>query len=283
MPRLSHRIAAVASFAVLTIAGTRPAFAEDSPSGDVLPPLPAPQDEAAPRSNTVTLRGDTPIVQAQTVQTNHVDTVVVAQPGSTVTVPANVTVHSRSQREYAPDPGRKAALIASPIVFGVGALVAGIAYLSAQGQTECTAATDANGNWHENCQKQDGKVGLWTYNVIVAGVPSAPRWVVGDVMGALVYTGARTASVVIASTVDWGHDNSAWLGPFMLGVLAPLTLGIVDLATTPHREDLAPKDDGRATEARAPSGFRISAIAPTTLTDPTHKVNGGMLNLSASF
>ncbi len=279
MPRPSLRVAAAASFfAVLSIVASRPAFAQDTPDEEALPPLPKPPPEVTPAGHTKASRDDTAVVQAQVVQTNRVDTVIVAEPGS------NVTVHPSSHREYAPDPGRKAAIIAAPIVFGVGSALAGITYL-ARGTT-CNTTFDANGS-HENCQSSDGKVALWTYNIIVAGVPSTPRWVVGDVMGALVYTGARTASVVVASAIDWGHnDSSSWLGPFMLGFAVPITLGIVDLATTPHREDLAPKDDGHdAHEARAaaPTGFRVSAIAPSTLEDPSHKVNGAMLNLSATF
>jgi hypothetical protein len=282
MPRLSHRFAAAASVTVLALACSAPAFADDSGDPGELPALPKPASEDAPARSDAPAKDDIPVVQARVVKTNRVDTVVVAQAGS------QVTVSPRSHREYAPDPGRKAAIIASPIVFGVGGAVAGIAYLTARGSstTSCPVTDNSNNQWQNNCttDNNNGTAALWTYNIIVAGVPSAPRWVVGDVMGAVVYTGLRTASVVAASTIQWGSDTSAWIGPFMLGFLAPVTLGIVDLATTPHREDLRPHDPQHDDpEAKAQTGFHIASIAPITLTDPEHKVNGAMLTVGATF
>jgi hypothetical protein len=283
MPRLSHRFAAAASVTVLALACSAPAFADDSADQGALPPLPKPTAEDGPARTDAPSKDDIPVVQARVVKTNRVDTVVVAEEGS------HVTVSPRSHREYAPDPARKAAIIASPIVFGVGSAVAGIAYLTARSNPTTTCATTFSSSTQTqstNCttNPNNGDAALWTYNVIVAGVPSAPRWVVGDVMGALVYTGLRTASVVTASTVQWGNDTSSWIGPFMFGFLAPITLGIVDLATTPHREDLHPHDSQHDDpEAKAQTGFRISSIAPTTLTDADRKVNGAMLTVGATF
>jgi hypothetical protein len=274
MTRSSHRIAAVATAAVLAFAGSTPAFADDSSDDGALPPLPKPAVEDAPAPADTPAKDDIRVVHAKTVKANHVDTVVVAEEGSTV------TVHPRSHREYAPDPGRKAAII------GVGAAVAGLAYLSEHGQTTCTGGFSSNQTVVTNtCTTNDASAALWTYNVIVAAVPSTPRWVVGDVMGALIYTGLRTASVVTASTIQWGNDASSWVGPFMLGFLAPVTLGIVDLATTPHREDLRPHDGQHddPADAKAQTGFHVSSIAPTTLMDPEHRVNGAMLTLGATF
>jgi hypothetical protein len=280
MLRPSHRIAAATSVTVLALAFSAPAFADDS-ADQGLPTLPRPASEDGPAPAEAPPKDDIPVVQARVVKTNHVDTVVVAEEGS------HVTVSPRSHPEYAPDPGRKAAIIAAPIVFGVGAAVAGIAYLSTHGNSSCTTTfSSANQQTYTNCTSESGNAALWTYNVIVAGVPSAPRWVVGDVMGALIYTGLRTASVVTASTIQWGNDSSSsWIGPFMFGFLAPITLGIVDLATTPHREDLRPRDPQQHDdpEAKAQTGFRVSSIAPTTLTDADHKVNGAMLTLGATF
>jgi hypothetical protein len=276
MPRSSHRIASVATAAVLALACSTPAFADDSSDDGALPPLPKPTAEDAPGRAAGSSKDDIPVVRAKVVNANHVDTVVVADDD------APPTVHPRSHREFAPDPGRKAAIIAAPIVFGVGAAVAGIAYLSEHGQTTCVGFSSPNGQTVTNsCATNDASAALWTYNVIVAAVPSTPRWVVGDVMGALIYTGLRTASVVTASTIQWGNDPSSWIGPFMLGFLAPVTLGIVDLATTPHREDLRPHDD--PADAKAQTGLRLSSIAPTTLMDPEHRVNGAMLTVGATF
>jgi hypothetical protein len=203
-------------------------------------------------------------VHADVVQTQRIDTVVVAQPGSQVTLHEEHAAH-----DYAPDPARRAAMIASPIVFGLGGAVAGIAYTTA----------------HANCYGSDcGNSSLVLYDLIVTGVPSAPRWVVGDVSGALIYTGLRGASVAAASLISWGNDSQSWVGPFMLGFLAPVTLGIVDLATTPHREDLVPPPDGGHPEqSRSQTTPRLTGLSPMPLTDAHHRVSGGALGIAATF
>jgi hypothetical protein len=207
---------------------------------------------------------------AGVVNTNHVDTVVVAESGSQVTVNGN----GKGADRYAPDPARKAAIIASPIFFGVAGAVFGIAYLSQHATQTCTY----NGNGGASCTQNNGTPSLVAYDLTVAIVPSVPRWAVGDVNGALIFTGLRGASVLVASVVSWGNDGSSWMGPFTLGFLAPVTLAIVDLATTPHREDLrAPR------EAAVAPRFRVTSIAPTALTDPAHHLRGAALGLSATF
>jgi hypothetical protein len=273
--------------AVFALGGLAPrwAHAQDAAAAP-LPTLPAPDDDAASAPPVrATTKTDTPIVSAGTVHTNHVDTVVVAEPGS------NVTVHgsgdggsSDGHREYAPDPGRKAAIIASPIVFGVGGAVAGITYLTARAQTNCTTSGVGYGTTYSStttCTHGDTVPPLVLYDVIVGAVPSTPRWVVGDVGGALLYTGLRGGSLLVASVVDWGNGQNNWIGPFTLGFLLPITLGIVDLATSPHREDLQPtpkpQQDARLLHPR------ITALSPVALTDAEHRVNGAVLDLSATF
>jgi hypothetical protein len=265
----------------LVCSAPRSAFAQDPPS-DPLPPLPAADGDPAPPPVRATTKTDTSIVTAGVVRTNHVDTVVVAEPGSQVTVHRDAPGH----HDYAPDGGRKAALIASPIVLGLGAAVFGIAYLTARGQSNCTYDNTYNSGTgqyvgSENCTSGDTVPPLVMYDVIVGAVPSAPRWVVGDVGGALLYTGARGASLVVASVVDWGNGSNNWIGPFTLGFLVPMTLAIVDLATTPHREDMVPTkpspDEGHLLRPR------ITGLSPVALTDAEHRVNGGVLNLTASF
>jgi hypothetical protein len=123
---------------------------------------------------------------------------------------------------YAPDPGRKAAIIAAPIVYGLATVVTGMQILTAD-------------------RDQDRTTGLIAYGTVQTIVPSVPRMVVGDLGTAMVYGLVRGGSVAVASLVDWGKGDGAWQGPFYLGFLLPVTLGIVDLALTPHREDLAPK------------------------------------------
>jgi hypothetical protein len=258
----------------------RAARAQDSGDGS-LPQLPAEKADANSSPARGTVKTDTPVVAAGTVRTNHVDTVVVAEPGSTVTV--HGADSKRPQREYAPDPARKAAIIAAPIVFGVGAATAGIAYLVTKGQQSCSFSSSGNG-YEDTCTTNDATPSLVLYDVIVGAVPSTPRWVVGDVTGALIYTGIRGASLATASLVSWGNGSQSWIGPFTFAFLIPVTLGIVDLATTPHREDLQPPPTQPAPD-QAALGFRprITGLTPIATTDAEHRVNGGILSLGATF
>jgi hypothetical protein len=267
-------LTASALLSVLSFA-SRGAYAQDPPA-EPLPPLPAePQSAPAPRATTTT---DTPVVAAGVVRTNRVDTVVVAEPGS------NVTVHGRSEakKEYEPDPARKAAIIASPIILGVGGIAAGVAYLSAHNATNCNS-NYVNGQYTYSCTHGDQVPPLVLYDVIVGAVPSAPRWIVGDVSGALLYTGLRGGSLLVASVVNWGSDTSSWIGPFTLGFLLPVTLAIVDLATTPHREDLQPAPPKPSTDESRALRPRITGITPVAITNPERRIDGMSLNLSATF
>lgn len=282
--RHPHRFAIALTLAALSGLGARSAWADkpattpspsetsdgdeapnESPTPRPLPALPGPRSE-------VERDGDTPVVNAGVVRTNHVDTVVVAEPGS------NVTVHGDAgHREYGSDPARKAAIIAAPIFFGVGGAATGLAYLAARADSSC----NGNNVRGTTCQTSATPT-LVLYDTIVAAVPSAPRWVVGDFAGALIYTGLRSASVVVASVVNWGNDASSWVGPFMLGFLTPVTLGIVDLATTPHREDLQRTHGPPEPQASAPRPA-ITSVTPVALTDPDRHVRGGMIAVSARF
>jgi hypothetical protein len=203
------------------------------------------------------------------VQTQHVDTVVVAEPGS------RVAVHNAEASPYAPDPARKGAIIASSIGWGLGALVLGGGYLGTHGSETCTYAT---GSGASQCTHNGATDWLVAYDLDMAIVPSIPRWVVGDVSGALIFTGLRGASVAAASLVQWSDDA---FGPVVLGFLVPVTLGVVDLVFTPHRESLQ-RDDAPRT-ASATGGLHLLSLAPAPVTGPDRRVDGGSLHLTASF
>jgi hypothetical protein len=190
---------------------------------------------------------------AGVVQTNHVDTVIVVQPGS------NVNVTQPSAEPHAPyvvDTARRDALIVTPIAWGIGTFVTGIGYLGKE------ASGSPAGGW------------LAAYDVNMAFVPSIPRWVVGDWTGAAVFTGLRAASVISASLLPWKDA----LGPTTLGFLVPVALGAIDLATTPRRE-LTPPPPTTAKK----TGPSLTGVAPVALSDPNHHVNGGLVSLQATF
>ncbi len=243
------------------------ASAQDAPYE---PPDSAPAPTTAPTAPVVIL----PPPQAPPtgmVVTQHVDTVVVAEHGSHVTI----NPEPPDAAEPPPDRARTGALIASSIGWGLGIVVLGAGYLGTHGSESCSYSATGG----SQCTTLDGADWLVSYDLNMAVVPSIPRWVVGDTTGALVYTGIRGASVLAASLVQWGQNDS--FGPAVLGFLVPVTLGIVDLAMTPRREAL--QHDREPHNAQAAPGFAVTSLGPAPLTGPDHRVDGGALRLSASF
>jgi len=185
--------------------------------------------------------------------------------------------------KYAPDPDRKAAVIGASIGFGVGGAVAGVMYLVQWGsENSCSSRryvtyADGTNGWENDssgCGSGSSRASLLTYGAIVTFLPSLPRFVVGDTTKGLVYTGLRGASFATAALVDWSGDkDTRWQGPFLLGFVAPITLGIIDLATTPHREDLVEK---------VPTAG-VKSIAPVAITDRTGKAHGAVLSVEGLF
>jgi hypothetical protein len=193
------------------------------------------------------------------------------------------------QSRYARDPDRTAALIASAVGFGVGAGVAGIVYLTqwSEEKEHCNksrqtwvsdGAGSGSGSYQEtvdNSKCGSSRASLVTYGAIMTFVPSLPRFVVGDGTKGLIYTGLRGTAIAVAALVNWGgNDDTKWQGPFLLGFAAPLTLAIVDLATTPHREDLEEKPTVKA---------GIKSISPVAVGDGNGHVSGGMLAMGGLF
>lgn len=182
---------------------------------------------------------------------------------------------------YAPDPDRKAALIGSAIGFGVGGGIAGIMYLvqHSEERSNCrgfrtvrysdgTTTTEP-----DTCAGGGARASLITYGAIVTFMPSIARFVVGDTTKGLIYTGLRGASFATAALVNWGEDSDTrWQGPFLLGFVAPITLGIIDLATTPHREDLVEKEK-----------TGVTGVAPVAVTDRRGKAHGALFAVEGRF
>lgn len=175
--------------------------------------------------------------------------------------------------KYAPDPDRKAALLASTIFFGVGTGVAGIVYLVQWGNDRTTVCDTGTGCRRVDADPGRARASLMTYGAILTLTPSIPRFVVGDTTRGLVYTGLRVASFAAAALIDWGsNSDTKWQGPVLLGFAAPLTLGIIDLATTPHREDLIER------EKEGVTGFGVAPIA-----SKDGKAQGAYVSLQGKF
>ena len=145
--------------------------------------------------------------------------------------------------KYAPDGARTGALIGSSLVFGVGTLAAGSAYVSSVTRDR-----------HDH-----GRPALYAMGAIMTVSPSVPRYVVGDVGMGLLLTALRGGSFALGAFVDW-KDESYTL-PVTLAFVIPVTLGIIDLATTPHREQLEPKKPADTAKVR------LQSLGPTATVD----------------
>lgn len=157
--------------------------------------------------------------------------------------------------QYAPDPGRKAALIASSLVFGLGTVAAGSTYvvnISERGVGDCALL--------EGCNNRESLPPLYALGAIMTFTPSIPRFVVGDWGMGLLWTGLRGGSFALGSAINWGPDGA--MMPITFSLLAPLTLGIIDLATTPHRENLRPRHAKAET-----ASLQLDGLGPTTMVD----------------
>jgi hypothetical protein len=151
----------------------------------------------------------------------------------------------RKKPRYAPDPARTGALIASSLVFSLGPVAAGTAYLGSLG----TGDGDPS------------KPALFALGLFLTAPPSVPRFVVGQVGMGVLWTALRGGSFALGTMIDWEDDT--YLLPATLAFIVPLTLGIVDLATTPHREQLEPKKRRHHESA----GFTLQGIGPTATVD----------------
>ncbi|MDI1476115.1 hypothetical protein [Polyangium sp. y55x31] len=160
---------------------------------------------------------------------------------------------ARKQKpRYAPDPGRRGALIASSIIFGLGTATTGAAYVISFSVNAACSATEV-------CGVEPSKSALYAMGTILTITPSVPRFVVGDWGKGLLYTALRGGSFVAGTMIEWGDPT--YLVPVTFAFLAPLTLGIVDLATTPHREQLEAK------KKNAAGSFELQGIGPTVAYD----------------
>jgi len=153
---------------------------------------------------------------------------------------------------WAPDPARRNALIASSIVFGLGTMLSGTAYtVSAMTSAVCDGFSTST--WCGG----PSKPALYAMGTFLTITPSIPRFVVGDIGKGLLYTALRGGSFAAGAFVDW--NDPTYLVPITFAFIAPLTLGIIDLATTPHREQLENR--------RAANGFQLLGVGPTVATD----------------
>ncbi|MRG91278.1 hypothetical protein [Polyangium spumosum] len=207
---------------------------------------------ATPPSPSAAQRGPCPLPHASPYPYAPPPTYVYPPPPPPPPAAPGLPGLRKQKPKYAPDPGRKGALIASSIIFGLGTATTGAAYIISLG---ASAACDAS----EACNVEPSKSALYAMGAILTITPSVPRLVVGDWGKGLLFTALRGGSFAAGTMIDW--DDKSHLVPVTFAFLAPLTLGIVDLATTPHREQLEAK------KQRAAGGFELHGLGPTVSYD----------------
>lgn len=160
---------------------------------------------------------------------------------------------------YASDPTRTAMLATGWSLLGLNATITPIATFFDNLKIECRHACNSSSK-------------AWLTMAPAIFTPSLPRWAAGDVQGALIYTGLRAASWTAAAILE-KQATEASFGVFVGAFVVPLGLGIVDLATAPHREDVKP--------AKA-TGVQLQGIAPTPVLGAAG-IQGGTLQATGVF
>lgn len=169
----------------------------------------------------------------------------------------------RPKPKYAPDAARTGALVASSVVFGLGTAITGGAFLvSVLKRSETTCDTWGTGACTTS-RPEPNTTALYAMGGLMTFTPSLPRYVVGSVGLGLLFTALRGGSFAAGAFVDWKDKSGAV--PATFAFVIPLALGIVDLATTPHREQL----EGRAQPAarRKPSPVELAGVGPSAIPD----------------
>ncbi|HVY48483.1 MAG TPA: hypothetical protein VHB21_21490, partial [Minicystis sp.] len=159
----------------------------------------------------------------------------------------------RQKPRYAPDPARTGAIVASSLLFGIGTAAAGLAYVAEKSHED-------GAYWDHHGDKMGERAAVVALGAAVTIPASLPRYVVGDVGIGLLFTGLRAGSFALGAIPNW-KDNYAM--PVTFAFAVPVALSIIDIATTPHREQLMRK---RAA-ADAKKSFILDGVAPTVARD----------------
>ena len=101
--------------------------------------------------------------------------------------------------------------------------------------------------------------------------PAIPRMVVGDGTGAAWFSAGIVTSIALGKVIDSSEKEfrEPGAGFALFGFVGAAAIGIIELATTPHREDLEPKKQGPSIE-----GFSAAPLADAR---GTHGMTMGVL------
>ncbi len=187
-------------------------------------------------------------------------------------------IYVYGKQRYAPDAARTGLIVLGALTQGVGSIFLGRFYVERLHSEHCGRRYqyDSTGTREVssgNCLSSAlGPLAIYTATMAFA--PTAARFAVGANQSGWIYAGAITASIAIGKVVDSNDSSSNGFGlaSFVFGFVAPVALGIVSLASTPHREDLAPSKEASVTNV---------GLAP--IADKKNGVTGATVALGGMF
>jgi hypothetical protein len=189
--------------------------------------------------------------------------------------------------KFAPDPGRSASIALGAVALGVGSLMLGGWYASSvsadydQCRMDHARTVTSNGYSYSDygssyggCRATGGIGPLVAYTALMSFAPTIPRFAVGANTSGWVYTAVIATSIGIGKIFDASDSSVHDVGAAgaIFGFVLPATIGIVALATTPHREDLEPKH-----------GPSIEGVGFAPVRAPTGGTNGAMFSMTGTF
>jgi hypothetical protein len=240
--------------------------------GEDAPPSPPPSTTVvAPPGPGVTVVA--PTAQGGTVTATGCTSVVVEGAPTVVQpcpayrpyepAPRIVYVDRPVGRRFARDPGRTAGIAVGAVGQAVGSLLAGAWY--GDSLRECRRYSSSD------CQNDPAIPQLVTYASVMILAPGLPRLIIGDIKGFTWFSVGIGAAITLGKIADESdEDRGIGTGGVLFGYVAAASIGIVELATTPHREDL--RKDG-------PS---IDSVTPIPLAD-ARGTHGAALTLAGRF
>jgi hypothetical protein len=204
-----------------------------------------------------------------------------------VYVEVPVEVERRARPKFAPDSERGGAIVIGALAISIGALGVGSWYansvhddVAACKMAHATPHTSNGytysdyGEGYSGCSASGGIGPLLAYTSLMSFAPTLGHFVVGSTTRGWVYATVIASSIAFGKVLDASTSgvNDVGTGGMLFGFIIPTTLGIVALATTPHREDLVDKG-GRPRLV----GFSVAPLAARG------GANGGVASLAGTF
>lgn len=182
--------------------------------------------------------------------------------------PQIIYIERDPRPKFRPDHGRSAAIALGALTQGIGSLLTLSLYLKATDHYSCTYTSSP---YSSHCDQSNAVPELLLYSGLMTLAPAIPRLVVGDGKGAAFFSLGIVASIAMGKVMDASDKkfSEPGAGFALFGFVGAAAIGIVELATTPHREDLEPKKSGPSIE-----GFSAAPLADAR---GTHGMTVGML------